>query len=269
MARFRLLRLVVYLLIFFLYMPLVVVVFFAFNSGSNLNWPIQGLSVRWFRQIFEDASFRSALLASVEASLVVAAVSVATALAAGMYFVRWSDRFSRNLERLSLLPAMMPPLFIAVALFTAMAYLNIQPGFAMIVVGQTVVTIPFVLVVVTAPLRQYDPDVEAAARDLGAGPLQVLRRVTLPIILPALLGAALLAFAFSFDEVMITNFTSGMTATLPIFVFSRLHRSIDPSVNAVATLLLAFPWLLLALSAPFAGLGRAVRSRGAKAEAGV
>ncbi len=134
---------------------------------------------------------------------------------------------------------MMPPLFIGVALFTAMAYLDIRPGLPMIVLGQLVITIPFVLAVVIARLRQFDLDIEAAARDLGAGPLQTLRRITLPIILPALVGAALLAFAFSFDEVMITNFTSGMTATLPIFVYSRLHRSIDPSVNAVATLLLA------------------------------
>ena len=118
-----------------------------------------------------------------------------------------------------------------------------------------------------ARLRQFDVDIEAAARDLGAGPVQTLRRITLPVILPALVGAALLAFAFSFDEVMITNFTSGMSATLPIFIFSRLHRTIDPSINAVATLLLAMPWLALMLALPFIGAGRGLFAR-AGGEAG-
>jgi ABC-type spermidine/putrescine transport system permease subunit II len=80
-------------------------------------------------------------------------------------------------------------------------------------------------------------------------------------MLPVLVGAALLAFAFSFDEVLITNFTSGMMATLPLYTYSRLHRSIDPSINAVATLLLVTPWLALALAMPFVGLGRGLTSR--------
>lgn len=260
MRRFSPLKLIVYLLIAFLYIPLVVVVLFAFNGGSNLNWPIQGLSFRWFNQIFADAAFRAAFIASAEASLVVAVVSIAIATAGAMLFVRHPGRFSTALQGLTMLPAMMPPLFIGVALFAAMAWLGIGPGFPMIVFGQVIVTIPFVVAVIVARLRQSDPDVEAAARDLGAGPVQVLRRVTLPIILPALLGAGLLAFAFSFDEVMVTNFTSGMTATLPLYTYSRLHRSIDPSVNAVATLLLAMPWIALLLAAPFIGRG-ALRRR--------
>lgn len=261
MRRIRPLKVVVYLLLAFLYAPVAVVVIFAFNSGANLSWPIQGLSFRWLQQVFSDAGFRSAFVASAEASAVVAILSVAIALAAAMLFVRRSGRVSRALQSLSLLPAMMPPLFIGAALFTTMAYLSVAPGFPMIVFGQLIITIPFALAVVIARLRQFDTDVEAAARDLGAGAAQTLLRITLPIILPALVGAALLAFAFSFDEVMITNFTSGMTATLPIFIFSRLHRTIDPSINAVATLLLLMPWLALALAAPFIGAGRGVFAR--------
>ncbi len=259
--RFGSLRAIVYALLAFLYLPLVVVVIFAFNGGSNLSWPIQGLSFRWFFLVFADGSFRSAFAASMEASVAVAVLSVLIALAAATVFVRNPSRLASALQGLSLLPAMMPPLFIGVALFTTMAYLDIKPGFAMIVYGQIIVTFPFALAVVLARLRQFDPEFEAAARDLGAGPVQTLRRITLPIILSALVGAALLAFAFSFDEVMITNFTSGMTATLPLFIYSRLHRSIDPSINAVATLLLVIPWLALALAAPFLGLKRGILAR--------
>jgi ABC-type spermidine/putrescine transport system permease subunit II len=258
----RPLKLIVYVLLAFLYLPLIVVVVFAFNGGSNLSWPIQGVSLRWFHTIFADGSFRGAFLASTLASLTVAVLSVAISTAAAMLFVRNPGRVSSALQGLAMLPAMMPPLFIGVALFAAMAYLGIRPGFWMIVFGQIIVTIPFVLAVVYARLRQFDSDVEAAARDLGAGPLQTLRRVTLPIILPALIGAGLLAFAFSFDEVMITNFTSGMTATLPLYTYSRLHRSIDPSINAVATLLLVMPWLALLVAAPFIGLSRGLLAGG-------
>jgi spermidine/putrescine transport system permease protein len=257
----RPLQVIVYALIAFLYLPVAVVVIFAFNGGSNLSWPIQGLSLRWFYLIFNDLSFRNAFLASVEASLIVAILSVAISTAAAMLFTRRPSRASRALQVLSLLPAMMPPLFIAVSLFTAMAYLDIKPGMPMIVLGQLVVTLPFVLAVINARLQRFDTDLEAAARDLGAGPVQTLRRITFPIMLPVLVGAALLAFAFSFDEVLITNFTSGMMATLPLYTYSRLHRSIDPSINAVATLLLVTPWLALALAMPFVGLGRGLTSR--------
>lgn len=266
MPRLRPLQIVVYLLVAFLYLPVIIVVIFAFNGGANLSWPLQGLSFRWIVQIFSDAAFRSAFAASAEASVAVAVLSVAIGVAAAMLFTRSSGPLSRSLQALAVLPAMMPPLFIGAALFTTMAYAGIAPGFPMIVFGQLIITIPFALAVIVARLRQFDIDLEAAARDLGAGPAQTLWRITLPIIAPTLVGAALLAFAFSFDEVMITNFTSGMTATLPIFIFSRLHRTIDPSVNAVATLLLVMPWVALALAAPFVGGGRSIFARSAATE---
>jgi ABC-type spermidine/putrescine transport system permease subunit II len=100
-----------------------------------------------------------------------------------------------------------------------------------------------VIVVVVARLSNFDLHMEEAARDLGAHPLLVLRRITLPIIAPAVLGAAALSFAFSFDETLITNFTAGQTPTLPLYVVSKMRLSVDPSINAVTTILLVMPWL--------------------------
>ncbi len=114
--------------------------------------------------------------------------------------------------------------------------------------GHVIVTTPFVIPIVGARLRNYDLAVEQAARDLGARPAMVLRRITLPLIGPSILGAMMIAFAISFDEVLITNFTSGTRVTLPLFVLSRLRRTIDPSINAVATILLVVPWVAVALS---------------------
>jgi spermidine/putrescine transport system permease protein len=242
---------VVLLLIVFLYLPLIVVALYAFNSGSNLSWPLHGLGLRWFRVLFSDPNFSSAFRTSAEVAVVVALTSAAIATAAALVFARVHSRITRGLQALTLVPAMLPPLFLAIALFTAMDYFKVQPGFGPIVLGHLLIVIPFVLVVIAARLQRLEPELDEAARDLGSGPFQTFRRITLPIIFPAIAGAALLAFAFSFDEVLVTNFTSGTTVTLPVYVYSKLHRSIDPSINAVATLLMVVPWLALAIAVPF------------------
>jgi spermidine/putrescine transport system permease protein len=246
-----LLGVVVFLCVAFLYVPLIVVVIYAFNSSSSLTWPPAGISSRWFREVLTDPQFRSAFRISAEAAAATALVSSAIATAAALAFTRRRSSAFSLLQSLALLPAMMPPLFIAIALFTAMSQFNIAPSLLTIIIGHIVIVIPFVLVVVTVRLQQFDVELEWAARDLGAGIGQTLRRITMPIIIPATLGAALLAFAFSFDEVLITNFTSGLTTTMPIYIYAKLHRTVDPSINAVATLLLAMPWVALAIAVPF------------------
>jgi spermidine/putrescine transport system permease protein len=143
---------------------------------------------------------------------------------------------------------MLPPLFIGISLVAAMKTFAIDPSMWTIVAGHVIVTTPFVILILAARLRDYDVAVEQAARDLGATPQMVLRRITYPLVAPSVLGAMVIAFAISFDEVLITNFTSGTTQTLPLFVLSRLRRTIDPSVNAVATILLLVPWLIVGLT---------------------
>lgn len=245
------LAIVVYGLIMFLYLPLAVVILYAFNGSESLSWPIHGLSLRWFREIFQDEQFRTAFWVSLQAAVLTAVISSVIATAAALAFTRRRSHFSRAVQGIAILPAMMPPLFIAIALFTTMDKFTIAPSLGTIVAGHLVIVIPFVLVVVVARLQRFDVELEWASRDLGAGPGQTLRRITVPIILPATIGAALLAFAFSFDEVLVTNFTSGLTVTMPLYIYAKLHRSIDPSINAVATLLMLMPWIALAFAAPF------------------
>jgi ABC-type spermidine/putrescine transport system permease subunit II len=259
------LRIVVYVCIAFLYVPLIVVILYAFNGASSLSWPIHGLSLRWFQAIFNDPTFTHAFGVSLEAAVLTALIASVVATMAGLAFTRRRTRVFAALQSLSIVPAMMPPLFIAIALFTAMDKFNISPSLLTIVTGHLIIVIPFVLVVVSGRLRQFDVELEWAARDLGAGVGQALRRITIPVILPAAVGAALLAFAFSFDEVLVTNFTSGLTTTLPIYIYAKLHRSIDPSVNAVATLLMATPWIALALATPLLRGRASVRLRRANA----
>ncbi len=243
------------LLLVFIYLPLLVVVLYGFNGGSNLSWPPQGFSLRWFRLIFGEDAFRSGLRVSATAALVTAAVAVAIGTAAAFAIARRSNRVTRWFESGSRLPVMLPPLFIGIALVAAMKTFAIDPSMLTIIAGHVIITTPFVILIVVSRLRNYDMTVEQAARDLGATPRMVLRRITLPLIAPAIFGATVIAFAISFDEVLITNFTSGTTQTLPLFVLSRLHRTIDPSVNAVATILLLVPWVVVGLALLWQRLG--------------
>jgi ABC-type spermidine/putrescine transport system permease subunit II len=247
MRRSRTLTWVAALLIAFIYLPLVVVVVYGFNAGSNLSWPPQGVSLRWFRLILGDPLFRSGLLTSVWAATATAIVAGAIGTAAAFAITRRSSRITRWLESGSRLPVMLPPLFIGISLVAAMKTFAIDPSMFTIVAGHVIVTTPFVILIVASRLRNYDVAVEQAARDLGATPQMVLRRITMPLIGPSVVGAMVVAFAISFDEVLITNFTSGTRQTLPLFVLSRLRRTIDPSVNAVATILLLVPWIAVGL----------------------
>jgi ABC-type spermidine/putrescine transport system permease subunit II len=254
----RPLTLVVYALLLFLYAPLIVAVLFAFNSGGNLSWPLKGLSLRWFDKIFSDPSFSSAMATSAQVATVVALLAVVIGTAAAFVFARRRTRTSAVVEAMSMLPVMLPPLLIGVSMLTAIAAFAIPLSLTTIAAGHLVYVVPYVIVVVAARLRTFDPQLEEAGRDLGERPVSVLRRVTLPVIAPAVLGAGMLAFAFSFDEIQITNFTAGQSPTLPVYVFSAMRRSVDPSINAVATVLLVVPWVAFLLGALI--LGRSLRA---------
>ncbi|MBS1842817.1 MAG: ABC transporter permease [Actinobacteria bacterium] len=247
------------LLFIFLYVPIVVVVLYAFNSGSNLSWPLQGFSLHWFEVIFTDETFSEALEESARVAVISTVIAAIAAGLAAVVFTRQRWFLPRLVEGVSRLPIMIPPILIGVAMLTAIGLAKLRLSMWTVVAGHLIYIIPYVLVVIVARLNNFDVQLEQAARDLGAGPVRSLWFVTLPIVAPAVLGAALLAIGLSFDEVFITNFTVGTDPTLPIYVLSKLRRVVDPSVNAVATVLLVIPWIALGLSALI--MGRSFRGR--------
>ncbi|AYY14944.1 ABC transporter permease [Actinobacteria bacterium YIM 96077] len=243
------LTLVAIFLMGFLYLPVLLVVLFAFNSGAGLTWPIDGISLRWFDAIFNDSGFRGAFMMSIKAAVTSTAIATVVGGLGAIILERQRRWWLAPVAAVSRLPIMLPPLLIGVSLLTTIAALEISLSLATIVAGHVIFIIPYVLIVVGARLRGFDMQLEHAARDLGATPAQTLRRVTIPVILPAVGGAALLTFGLSFDEIYITNFVSGNDPTLTVYVLSKLRRTVDPSVNAVATVLLLIPWIALGLSA--------------------
>lgn len=232
-------------LMLLLFLPAVVVVLFAFNSGSNLSWPPQGLGLRWFRYVADDPEFQSALRNSIRAAGWTALIDLLVGAAAAFGIVRHRSLFNRWLEGASRLPVLVPPLILGLGLAAGMKWFGVEPSMTTVIAGHVVVTVPFVLLILVARLREYDVNLDHAARDLGASQAEVLRRITWPLVAPSVLGAVIVAAAISLDEVLVTNFTSGTTPTMPLFVLSRMRRTIDPSINVVATLLLAAPWLAL------------------------
>lgn len=243
------LALVSWVIILFLYAPLAVAALYAFSTKPILSWPFEGWSLQWFEKLLADERFRDAFVTSVEIAVVTAILATIIGTTATFAFTRAQSRLSGGAEALSRLPVMLPGLFIGIGFVALMILAGFSPGWPVIVAGHVVVAIPWVVIVVGARLRTYDVELEAAARDLGAGPLQTLRRVTLPILAPAILGAALLAFAWSFDETLITTFTAGQETTVPLYIIARLRRTVDPTGNAVAIFLLLIPWLTFALAA--------------------
>ena len=184
----------------FLYAPLSAAVLYAFSAKPLLTWPFEGWSLQWFSKLFFEAAFRRAFLTSFGVALTSALIATAIGTAAAMVFTRSESFLSRFVQVTTRVPVMLPGLFIGIALVAFMIATGTNPGLPMIVLAHVIVSIPWVILVLTARLRTYDVELEAAARDLGCSPLQMLMRVTLPLISPALIGAFLLTFAGSFDE---------------------------------------------------------------------
>jgi spermidine/putrescine transport system permease protein len=245
------LALVSSILLLFLYAPLIIAALYAFNDGTNLTWPPHGFSMRWFVNIANDPSFRGAFVNSIIAASITALVATVVGTAASFAFVRARNRVSRVMEGLGRLPVMLPPVFVGIGFVALMRLTSTAPSMLTVIGGHVTVALPWAMLVVGARLRNLEAELELAARDLGAGQWQTLRRITLPIVAPAIFGAALLAFAWSFDELLITNFTSGQITTVPIYVLAKLRRLYDPSANAVAMVLLLLPWLTFGAASLF------------------
>ncbi|MBN8997376.1 MAG: ABC transporter permease subunit [Rhizobiales bacterium] len=229
----------VVLVLLFLYLPVAVTVMFSFADSPRLSMPIEGLTLDWYRRAFSNPLMGVA----VRNSVILAAVSAiaAGALGAGFAFgvIRMKSRRLRGvLLGASLLPAVIPLLVIGISLAVAFSAIGWLQGLRNAAFGHVLVCLPFVVLTMNARLETFDFSILEAARDLGASPFRAFLDITLPIIRPSILGAALLAAALSLDEFVVTWFNIGSQQTLPVLVWGLVRRGVDPSINAVASLLL-------------------------------
>ena len=232
----------------FLYLPIAVLVVYSFNA-ANLAAAWQGFSLEWYRLLARDY----ALAVALQNSLLIAAASTAIAtplgVGAAVGLERLRGRRPAWLDAALLVPLVMPEVLMGVALLLLFVLVKMPLGLLTVTIGHAAFNLPLVMVVVRARLRKLDPQLEEAARDLGATPWQALRRVTLPLLRPAIVGAALLAFTVSLDDFVVTFFTAGPGATtVPLKVYSMIKTGISPEINALSAILVLVSMGLVALS---------------------
>lgn len=225
------------LVLVFLFFPVVIVVLFSFNARASTSLPFTGFSLRWYDAAFSNALFR----ASLKNSAIVAGITAALAALIGVSAsCALSRRRSRVLDLFSTfvtVPLIVPALVLAVALLSFFHAINIRLSLTTVIIAHTLVTLPFVVLIVNARLMRLDRSIEEAARDLGASSFQAFRKIVFPLVRPAVFGAVLITVAWSFDEFVITFFTIGGQTTLPVMIWGMLRRGLDPTVNAIATVI--------------------------------
>ncbi len=224
--------------VFVLLSPLVLVIVFAFTSRSLANFPIEALSLQWWGEMLDHRQFATAFWNSLIVAGLVGLCSATVGTAAAIGFARLPPKRAGIGIAILALPLMMPPLVLAVALLTAFVSVDMTLSLTTVVLSHLLFTQPFVILVVYARMASFDWRVVDSARDLGATPLRAFWTVTLPIIQPTVVGAALFAVALSIDDFVITLFTIGDGNTLPIFVWGMMRTGLKPTVNAIGTLII-------------------------------
>lgn len=232
----------------FLYLPIAVLIVYSFNAAKlAMTW--QGFSLQWYAALARDRT----LLVALENSVLIAGASTAIATLLGIGAAVGLERLppwrQTWLDGALLLPLVMPEIMMGVALLLFFVLINMPLGLLTVTIGHAAFNLPVVIVLVRARLQKLDPRLEEAARDLGATPWQAFCRVTLPLLRPAVLGAALLAFTLSLDDFVVTFFTAGPGATtLPLKVYSMIKTGISPEINALSAILVILSMALVGLS---------------------
>lgn len=243
----------------FIYLPLVVIGIYAFNASTNQAWPISGLSLQWFQRAIEQSGVRDALWTSIQAGLLATAIALLLGSLAAFAVQRYRFFGRETVTFLVILPIALPGVVTGIALNAAFNTANLPFGLMTIVIGHATFCVVICYNNVLARVRRVSRHLEEASMDLGATQWQTFRHVTFPAIRTALLAGGLLAFALSFDEVIVTTFTTGGgERTIPIWILQNYVRTSGlPIVNAVALILIIVSIVPVYIAQRLAGAGPA------------
>jgi spermidine/putrescine transport system permease protein len=232
----------------FLYAPIIILVVFSFNSSRFVSsW--EGFSFRWYGVLFQDEAMVSALKNSLIVAVTATLLSTIFGTMVALAMERHSFPGKTAFDALLYLPIIIPDIAMAVMLLLFFVMTQFGLSLLTIIISHVAFDISFVAIVVRARLVGFDRSLEEAAQDLGANELQTFWHVTLPLLMPAILGGALLAFTLSLDDFVITFFTAGVgSTTLPLRIYSMVKLGVTPEINAISTLLLAASMTLVMLS---------------------
>jgi spermidine/putrescine transport system permease protein len=222
----------------FLYLPLFVVVLYSFSATKVNAWPIRGYTLDWYRELLDDRGIHESIRLSLFVGLIAASTAVVLGTLAAFALDRYDFPGKQAIRFFVVLPIVLPGIVTGVAMLSFFSMLGWPLSRWTIIVGHATFCITLILNNVIARLGQIPRNLNEASADLGAKPGRTFWRVTFPLVRPAILAGAILAFTLSFDEVIVTFFLTGREKTLPLLIWGRLRQGISPEINAVATVII-------------------------------
>jgi spermidine/putrescine transport system permease protein len=228
-----------WLLTLFLYAPIVILIIFSFNDRAIVSFPWQGFTLRWYREFMSNGELLNALKTSAFVALLTAIITTILAIPAALAFVRRRFFAKGLVSGILLAPLVIPLVVFGISLLILFNTIGIPQSALTIAIGHIVIALPFAILVLVPRIERIPPSLEEASRDLGAGALTTFRLVTFPLLLPALISAALISYTISFDEVVVASFINGEATTFPLYLYSQLRLPQRlPQVIAVAVVVM-------------------------------
>jgi spermidine/putrescine transport system permease protein len=248
----RLMRVFFALVVVFLYAPIAVLLLFSFNNSQLPSFPLSGFTLHWYHEFLTNSDIQNALVTSAKVAALSSVGAVALGILASIALVRRAFRAKSPVSALLLSPLVIPYVVFGISLLLLYHTLGMSLGILTIAIGHIVITLPYTILVLMPRLQQVDVSLEEAAYDLGADRMQTFRLVTLPLILPAVVSAFLIAFTTSFDEYAVASFVNGSTETFPIYLISAFRSPHNlPQVIAVAVVVITISLLVVVLAEVF------------------
>ena len=238
----------------FMYVPIFVLILFAFNDSPFIVFPMEGFTLKWFAVTLGSTKMLKALWYSLVVALFVTLIAVVLGTMGAVCIIRHRFRMRYLLIGLFLLPIVIPKTILGISFTTMIEFFELKRSLLTVVLAQSVYCLPFAVIVVSSVLWRFDRSLEEASMDLYASPMRTFTRVTFPLIRNGILAGMLICLILSFSEYTLTWFTSGHTQTLPIVIFSEYKYHLSPKINALSTLIVGVN-VLIAL------LGEIIRSR--------
>ena len=250
--RFPFLGIYSILIYLFLYIPLIVVVLFSF-SGNRSTVSFSSVTFKWYLELFQNSELVSSLVHSIQVSLSAVIIAVIIGTSGAFFIVRVNFPGKRFFITLAQLPIILPGIIVGIAML--IFFINVRSPLSILTItlGHISFTTPVVMFQVTSRLQRLGKTYEDAAKDLGANPFKTLFLVTIPMIKTAIIGSAMLAFAMSFDEIIITYFLTGSWTTLPVFIYGMMRFGLSPQVYAISTVILLFSLIIIFFMARLTG----------------